>query len=39
MAPNPTNPDFDPEGKDRKALETYILAKYDSYENVYDVPL
>jgi hypothetical protein len=39
MARNLTNADFNPEGKDQKALDTYILAKYDSYENRYNVPL
>ena len=39
MAPIPTNPDFDLEGKDCKALDAYILAKYDSYEHKYNVPL
>jgi hypothetical protein len=39
MAPTSINSDFDPNGKDRKTLEAYVLAKYDSYEDIYDVPL
>jgi hypothetical protein len=37
--PSINDSDFDPKGKDRQAMETYITARYDLYKDVYDKSL